>query len=155
MKTKHISICLSIAVLTFTSCGDHSHGDQSHEHMKTETTGITEDQEAEAISLNNGEKWPVNEEMKPHVTQGETTLNDYITSKDTDYKSLASKLKDTDNELISSCTMEGESHDELHKWLHPHLELVSELADANDQTEADAVIQKLTNSYQNYHTYFQ
>ena len=58
------------------------------------------------------------------------------------------------DELINSCTMDGKSHDELHKWLAPHLELVEKLG-ASDDAEAKELVSKLADSYKTYHEYFQ
>jgi hypothetical protein len=51
--------------------------------------------------------------------------------------------------------MNGESHDELHKWLHPHIQLVDALSKAKNQEEADEIIAQLKESFQIYNTYFQ
>ena len=33
--------------------------------------------------------------------------------------------------------MKGKAHDELHKWLLPYIDLVKELSEAKDETEAE------------------
>jgi len=50
--------------------------------------------------------------------------------------------------------MKGKSHDELHKWLYPHLELVKELDNETDTVKAKEIVVKLQNSYQQYQIYF-
>lgn len=50
--------------------------------------------------------------------------------------------------------MKGTSHDELHKWLHPHLELTKELGEIKDAAKAKTIISELQGSYRNYHEYF-
>ena len=105
------------------------------------------------LKLNNGEKWAVNAEMKPHLEKANQVLKEYLTQNGTDYKKLAADLKAQNDQLIKSCTMKGESHDELHKWLHPHIELISKLADASDENLAKSIIAQLeqsVNTYQNY-----
>lgn len=57
--------------------------------------------------------------------------------------------------LIESCTMQGESHDELHKWLHPHIELIQKLADAKDPQVAEAIVGQIEQSFQTYQNYFE
>lgn len=108
----------------------------------------------EAIELNNGEKWLVNEEMKPFVLKGEELVKLYIQQNETDYNTLAEQLKEQNEQLIKSCTMNGKSHDELHKWLHPHLELVKELENETNTTTAHEIIVKIQNSFKDYHQYF-
>ncbi len=111
-------------------------------------------EQPEAIELNNGEKWRVNEEMKPFVLKDSELVNAYIQNRQTDYKALASQLKDQNDQLIRSCTMDGKSHDELHKWLHPHLELIKELENSSDENEAGEIVLKLRRSNEIYHQYF-
>lgn len=50
--------------------------------------------------------------------------------------------------------MDGKSHDELHKWLHPHLEIVKALENETDATKANGFVLQLQYSYQHYHQYF-
>jgi len=106
------------------------------------------------IKLNNGEKWEVNAEMKPHIEQGGKILNDYLALSGSDYKKLAADLKAQNDQLVKSCTMKGESHDELHKWLHPHMNLVDKLAETSDPKEAEALIAQLEQSLKTYQNYF-
>ena len=52
--------------------------------------------------------------------------------------------------------MKGQSHDELHKWLLPHIKLIKELETAESgATPPQAVIAQLRASFQSYNTYFQ
>ena len=51
--------------------------------------------------------------------------------------------------------MKGKSHDELHKWLAPHLKLVADLEKANNEIEAKELLLKLKSSYDLYDQYFQ
>ncbi|MCO5291494.1 MAG: hypothetical protein M9959_07140 [Chitinophagaceae bacterium] len=108
----------------------------------------------EALELNNGEKWKVNDEMKPFVQKGEELVNTYIQKGKTDYKTIAEQIKDQNSQLIKSCTMDGKSHDELHKWLHPHLELVKELENESNVEKVHEIISKIQYSYNLYHQYF-
>jgi hypothetical protein len=113
------------------------------------------DDNTETINLNNGDKWVVNEEMKPHIHEAKDILHQYTASKSEDYKTLAAKLKERNDSIIKSCTMEGESHDELHKWLHPHIELVASLSKAESTEEANEIIADIHTSFSTYDQYFQ
>ncbi len=109
----------------------------------------------EVIETDNGKKWQVSEAMKPFIKNGVDLVNAYVETKDEDYKKLAEKIRLENNQLIKSCTMKGKSHDELHKWLHPHLELVDALGKAKDTTEANKIIQLLQQSNSTYQQYFE
>lgn len=106
------------------------------------------------LSLNDGKKWEVNAEMKPHVQNEIDLLATFLGQKDTDYKKLATALAQENDLLVQSCTMKGESHDELHKWLHPHMVLIKELGDSKNYADAEIIIEKLENSFQTYQSYF-
>lgn len=118
---------------------------------QTQDTAATED----AITLNKGEKWVVNGEMRPHIQQGNDILTAYLGDGGTDYQALAKDLKAQNTNLIKSCTMQGASHDELHKWLHPHMDMISNLAKADGAAAANTQIEQLKASFDTYNTYFQ
>ena len=147
------SILVALSIFALISCKNHS------EKTVTTTETVTEHTETNAeasdkIRINNNEKWIVNAEMKPFVLNGEELLASYSKENKTDYKKLAADLKAENNKLIKSCTMDGASHDELHKWLHPHLDLVNRLAEIDNPEKAKALIAEITASYQMYHQYF-
>ncbi len=79
-------------------------------------------------------------------------LNQYDNA---DYKELGEQLGGQNKRLIKSCTMKGKSHDELHKWLHPHMQLVEALEDAENEQNANKTIKQLKESFQTFHNYFQ
>lgn len=165
---KHVILTLGIFSLGFLTSCDNTTETSEAEEVQTEQVEKTEGEEhpeaedhahshddGEAIALNNGEKWLVNEEMKPFVQEGETFVKAYAESGDEDYLSLAENVAEQNNQLISSCTMQGVSHDELHKWLHPHLELTNALSEAKNVEEANHIVEELEASYAMYHEYFQ
>ncbi|MCF8258190.1 MAG: hypothetical protein K9J06_11585 [Flavobacteriales bacterium] len=133
-------ITLLFIPMLFASC--------SHSHPGSESGN-------EQVVLINGQRWKVNEEMKPHVEQGMVVLNDFLSKEGGSHKQLAEDLKEQNNKLIRSCTMDGQSHDELHKWLHPHIELVKELSEAESEQEVTDVTDRLQASYDLYGRYFE
>ena len=144
---------VGMSVMLLWSCNNST--EKSTEKQETENHAEHQHEESsEAIELNNGEKWLVNEEMKPFVVKGEELVNSYIQNNQTDYKALSQQLKEQNDQLIKSCTMDGKSHDELHKWLHPHLEIVKSLEDETNATKANEIVLQLQQSYQQYHQYF-
>src|SRR5690554_7850167 len=113
---KHIILTLGIFSLGFlTSCDntseaevkeaqEHEHHDEAHDH-DAEKHHEHADEEEHAhhhddnmpISLNNGEKWEVNEEMKPYVKEGETLVINLYDGGREDYKEAAEELTDINN----------------------------------------------------------
>jgi len=56
--------------------------------------------------------------------------------------------------LTPNCTMTGKSHDELHKWLLPYIDLVKGLSEAKDETEAARQLENIQISLNTYNQYF-
>lgn len=145
-------VLLALASIMVWSCNNpdktpaeqHTTVQEPHQH----------DENVLAIETNNGGKWLVNEEMKPYVNKGEELVDTYLQSNQTDYKALAKQLKIENDQLVKSCTMKGKDHDELHKWLRPHLTIVDELEKQTDPTKANETVAQLQDSYQLYHQYF-
>lgn len=115
----------------------------------------THNETSEVIELNNGNKWLINIEMKPFITEGQKLVAEFLKTNNTDYKSLAKNLIEQNNLLIKSCTMTGKSHDELHKWLEPHLKLVEDLEATTDATKAKEIVSKIEQSYQSFGNFFE
>ena len=112
------------------------------------------DPSSHELKLNNGKKWEINAEMTPHIEKGMEILSDYVDNGGTDYHALADQLEKQNWQLIKSCTMEGESHDQLHNWLHPHMALLDELEDAETEEAASVKIESLLTSFETYRTHF-
>lgn len=107
------------------------------------------------IELNNGERWKVNAEMMPPLHASQKLVSEFSVSDRKDYQALSEQLKENNTSLISSCTMEGKSHDELHKWLHPYIGLLDELANAENEKEANQVFVKIEQSFNTFNQHFQ
>lgn len=142
---KSFSTIILISTVLMNCNGKKQGNEGAHSENKAQNKNIE-------IELDEAKKWVVNEEMKPFLKQSEEILQSYNASNDTSHLELADQLKAQNDQLISSCTMKGKSHDELHKWLHPHLQLVKSLQNA--ESEAEAVIQRLEDSYKIYHQHF-
>ena len=72
-----------------------------------------------------------------------------------DYKVLSEKLQASIDLLTSNCTMTGQAHDELHKWLLPYMDLVEELSEAINEAEALQQFEKIQTSFTTFNQYFQ
>jgi len=115
---------------------------------------IETNQSVKTLQLNQGEKWKVNDEMMPYLSAMQEMILNYDETSG-DYKTLATSLAGHNKKLIKSCTMQGESHDQLHLWLHPYLELVDNLNNAKSSDEASAIINQIKESFITFKNYFQ
>ena len=137
---------LATVILLLFSCNTKSKEEKTTE-IKTEEH---QHSESETIQLNNGEKWKVDDNMIIHIRNMEKDVVHFDQEKDTNYSLLADKLKTNIDILTSNCTMKGQAHDELHKWLVPYIELVdlfSKEKSANQFTE-------IQNSFLTFNQYF-
>lgn len=125
----------------------------SDEHA-TEDHEKSEDQdESVKLQLNKGEKWEVNNEMKPFITETETLLSNYK-PENGDYTILATNLNATNEKLVKSCTMTGVPHENLHIWLAPHMKEIEKLQKADKREDANKIVEELKESMEKYHLYF-
>ena len=137
---------LATVVLLLFSCNTKSKEEKTTE-IKTEEH---QHSESETIQLNNGEKWKVDDNMMLHIRNMEKDIIHFDQEKSTNYSLLANKLKTNIDILTSNCTMKGQAHDELHKWLVPYIELVDSFSkekSANQFTE-------IQNSFLTFNQYF-
>ena len=152
---KKITILIPVIGLILFSCGN-----TSNEKSKEQTETVTHEEhqhnaEIQTIELNNGEKWEVDTNMITHIRNMENDVISFAKVEQKDYKSLSEKLQSNIDLLTSNCTMKGKAHDELHKWLLPYIDLVKELSEANNETEAEKQFENIQNSFTTFNQYFQ
>ncbi len=68
---------------------------------------------------------------------------------------LGTRLSGQVNELTSSCTMDGQAHDELHKWLLPFIHTINHLKDSETDAEANEYLNDLKESFEEFNQYFE
>ena len=153
MKKK--TILIPVISLFLFSCGN-----SSNEKSKEQTETVTHEEhqhnaEIQNIELNNGEKWQVDANMITHIRNMENDVVSFAKVEQKDYKSLSEKLQSNIDLLTSNCTMKGKAHDELHKWLLPYIDLVKELSEAKNETEATKQFENIQISFTTFNQYFQ
>jgi hypothetical protein len=146
-------ILLSLCSIALWGCKNSTTA--SVEETTTENVAHEHEEHTDAIELDNGKKWKVNADMLPFILNGKEIVEKYFADGSTDYSKLGSELQHQNDELTSNCTMSGKSHDELHKWLHPHLELVEKLNESKNAEEAKKIILEIKESYANFGNYFE
>ena len=135
MRFIPFAILLAI-LLGITSCGGHS------AHVK------------EQISLNDGERWKVHDNMMIHISQMSDDIRAASTDEAPDMDALHKKLKGGLKALTSDCTMEGQAHDELHKWLVPFMNTVNGYDPQLGSEQKKLWLIKLQESVNEFSTYF-
>lgn len=150
-------LILSLAAfsLMLSSCGNSTNEKSNNLTKVAEHNENYHDDESEAIELNSGEKWNVDANMITHIRNMENDVVSFPKVEQKDYKSLSEKLQSNIDLLTSNCTMKGKAHDELHKWLLPYIDLVKELSEAKDETEASTHFENIQISFTTFNQYFQ
>lgn len=127
----------------------------SAQSEQTVVTALERANEYEILRLNDGEKWSIDAEMINYIREGEAIFVKFIKSGSRDFKGLANKLSEANSNLILSCSMTGEAHNQLHLWLNPHLDLSRKLQDADEVNTALLVIRQIEHSFEVFNTYFE
>lgn len=141
-----IALLAAVGLLLF-SCNTKSKEEKSTE-IKTEEH---QHSKGEAIQLNKGKKWKVDDNMMLHIRNMEKDVVNFDKEDDKNYSLFADKLKVNLDLLTSNCTMKGEAHDELHKWLVPYIELVNAFS---KEKSADQFIE-IQHYFKTFNQYFQ
>ncbi len=161
MKKLILAAILSFAIVISCEKKQEEHA----EHATTEQTASEnqanhddqeksdEHEEGVKLELNNGEKWTMNAEMKPFISEMETQINAFKPETD-DYKTLGNSLNSTNENLIKSCTIKGTPHEVLHAWLMPHMEKIEKLNKASNKEDANKIVAELKESMVKYHEFF-
>jgi hypothetical protein len=122
------------------------------------TEEIHQHDEVEAIVLDNGKKWVVVPEMMVFIKNIENAVAEF-SKKETasleEYQNLSKLIAKNLEELTSNCTMTGQAHDELHKWLVPFLDLSAEFAETTNVKEAEIAYKKIEESFKEFVVYFE
>ena len=155
---KKIILSITIAI-TLIAC--NSNPEEKVEEVVVEQEVVVEEEihehGDEAIVLDNGKKWIVVPEMMVFIRAMEKgvedfSLNENPTSKD--YQALAVLIDQNIRKLTSNCTMEGQAHDELHKWLLPFIERSTMFDEATKLEDQEHIYQEFKLAYETFNIYF-
>lgn len=156
MKTKLI-IPIALGFVLF-SCGEAT----TEEKEAIQETVVTEEEhhhdENEAIVLDNGNKWVVVSEMMAFIKNIENGVVEFSKKENAtfeDHKTLSKLIDKNLEDLTSNCTMTGQAHDELHKWLLPFLDLATEYSESSNLEEAQGAYHKINESFNEFNIYFE
>ena len=132
------------------SCNDKANNKSAETSQDTKTE-VHEHSNDETIQLNDGQKWKVDVDMMAHIRIMENDVTSFDKETPENYQLLADNLKKNIDLLTSNCTMKGEAHDELHKWLLPYIELVDHFS----KDKSNENLAKIQESFTTFNQYFQ
>lgn len=148
-------IFISLLFYSLSACtSSHENHEEHNTHSENEAAHEEHHHDdSEEIVLNKGEKWLVDSNMMSFIRKMEKAVTTFD-SKKGDYESLSKTLQENLDQLTSNCTMTGQAHDELHKWLLPYIDLVDVLANAENDEQAKSALEDLVDSFETFNTYF-
>ena len=111
-------------------------------------------QDNSPIVLDNGQKWTIISSMDVYLQEMEDLVANFKGESLEDHQDLAKELKENIALLTANCTMKGQAHDELHKWLLPYIELVDNYSKVDSKQAAAEHFAKVKNSFEEYNKYF-
>lgn len=100
-------------------------------------------------------KWPIPAAMMAHLTSLEKDINAFSSIAAEDHANLAKRIDKQTDELISSCTMDGEAHNALHEWLMPFLELAQQHAESADPAIQQEKVLEMRRAFTAFHKRFE
>ncbi len=155
MKIKFlVPALLSFATIAYSGLANN----EAHFDKESKPTiGIQTVSDQEGIVLNDGKKWVVNPEMMTYIRTIEKAVEALAENKNPtleEHQKLSKLINENVSGLTSSCTMKGQAHDELHKWLLPFIGYANDYEDSQDKVSASKNLQKIEESFDIFNTYF-
>lgn len=163
---KSITLILGIAVLVFAvSCESktrnihsHSGGQQTDEPQQEQaaTPKTNEHEQAgnEVLQLNNGKLWEANLETTAGIDNMKLLIKSFTERDNIEaYAKVKQNLEKEFGTIIAKCTMTGEAHNQLHKYLIPMKDLFAGLT-ASDLETRKASLNKINIHLEAYRKYF-
>ncbi len=126
-----------LLIIAFTSCENNT----SNEETPTEQTEVITN--PHGIVLLDNEKWQVAPDMMSIIQVFATDVLEFNGTTEEEYKALSERLTESLNELTSNCTMKGQAHDELHKWLLPFLDTSRSFAKDTELSQMESSVKTL------------
>lgn len=93
--------------------------------------------------------------MLVHLRHMESTVNAAKPETLTEHRKVAEVLQDDLGKLMASCSMKGEAHDALHKWLVPFMKTVRNYGTNQKTEELTAGFDKLHRAFKDFNTRFE
>lgn len=145
---KKIMLLFSLMVLLI-SCKN-----ETKSHSENIDSDVLKNEWVNEIRLDDGSRWLANAESTIGVKNMEKHIEQHKLESVEDYHALASELNSEKNYIVKECTMEGESHDNLHVFLHPLIEKIDALGKVESTEEGEKLVKSIEGNLSGYFDYF-
>lgn len=157
MRTSIIFLCLILSVLT-TGCKEKNENESTQPGPEVEASPqlVPEEQAdwKDEITLNEGTQWKANRETTEEILKMTELVERSSASTPEDYRELGNSLNIEKNLLLERCTMKGPSHENLHIYLQPLIEMIGKLQKVQTAEEGKKLVAKIKDHLETYHSYF-
>jgi hypothetical protein len=155
MKTTYT--LLFAATFLFIGCGDHEHAHDdstAHDHETTSETSTAVESKT-LLQLNNGDRWPANQETTDGVIKMIQLIDNYEDTANVEgFAQLSEDLQVEYKMIFDKCTMTGAAHEQLHVFLIP-MKPYFEALSAGDKEMCQKSLERLAKHMRLYDRYFQ
>ncbi len=145
-------IRLILCVTLLSACNQSSNKVEPGEH-------VSHDQDqAIALTLNNGAKWQADSSTNQHLIEIKTMANMFKVAPFPaieKYQILGSDIQAGFNSMIKDCTLKGAQDEALHKWMLPILDQARELKNVTDTAIARPIFDSIDHRINIYYDYFE
>jgi hypothetical protein len=137
MKTLIYPFAGYLLLLTTIGCSLHSHSHRGHEAHSSSPSSSQD----HGLVLNGTRKWKTDEHTSAvfSLMSARVFEQDLKSQSGDDLKELGISLRQDIDDLIAGCTMEGDAHNELHKFLVLYIPEVEQLRKLGDLDNANNV----------------
>ncbi|WP_457617602.1 hypothetical protein [Lutibacter sp.] len=151
-------LTIVIASVITISCSETTKKKQEdYNSVKKETVEktVNNHKKNSKIQLNDGKLWSANYETTRGILNMQQLLNTFSSEDSLEaYAVLKSNLEKEFGTIITECTMEGESHNQLHNFLVPMKDLFNNLG-SSDITTSKKSFKALEKHLASYSSYFE
>ncbi|TGV02342.1 hypothetical protein [Flavivirga rizhaonensis] len=123
-------------------------------NCKNNNTETETDVNLDALILNQGKPWIVNNETHIGITKMDSLITKFAASKGQNYTLLGESLSKQTSYIIKNCSMKGTAHDQLHVVLVPMLDDISVMKEVNDIRAKKTALLKLQIYIEQYFKHF-
>tara|TARA_B110000046_G_C13023527_1_gene412518 strand:+ start:6142 stop:6609 length:468 start_codon:yes stop_codon:yes gene_type:complete len=152
------SIITGVVIASLALCSCNNAANDSDTEVTTDTTevvGTEVEPNPHDLILVDDVKWVIDEGMRVSIDSIEMRMEGFEGSDLAAYEALSADMEHHTKSIFSSCTMTGQAHDGLHKWLLLFIDLRKELNGITEVSEGDAIADELDNELVVFNTYFE
>ncbi len=162
MNFKIKLLIISLSAFVAFGCGDkkekpkeetHQHETESHEGHD-HSTNAHESHKAET-KLNSEKKWQVDENTRNSMQKISQIAKSSYVKTPTEFNELGLMLQNEMKNLIAECTMQGESHNQLHNYLTKIIPHIDGLVETETKEEGEKHLNGVKASVDIFYTTFE